>query len=54
MSRYRVEVTGESREVYIVEADSYGEASEKWSEGRLLVSEASSMEVQTVTLDTDA
>ena len=44
MATYRVECSGDVREVYIVEADSEAEAVENWHAGTLEYSEASSVE----------
>lgn len=51
MSTYRVNLTGEAYEVVLVEADSPEEAAEKWADGKVLVSENSSMEVECVHLE---
>jgi hypothetical protein len=51
MTGYLVTLTGESREVYYVEADSPEEARERWNEGDLVVQESSSMEVDSVRED---
>jgi hypothetical protein len=45
---YRVNLTGVAEETWQVEADSRAEAASKWAEGKLLVSENSSMEVECV------
>ena len=44
MASYRVEMQGECREIYDVEADSEEEAMANWSSGILWLSEATSME----------
>lgn len=44
MPDYEVEVRGDVREVYIVEADSEADAMTRWHEGELFVSEASNCE----------
>lgn len=51
MTTYLVELRGEVREVYTVEADSPEDARENWDKGDLYVSESSSMEVYTVEED---
>lgn len=51
MPDYRVTLRGESREVYVITADTPEEARERWSEGDLYVSEASGMEVDSVEED---
>lgn len=51
MADYLVTMTGESREVYAVTADSEEEARANWQEGHLVVQESSSMEVDDVRLD---
>lgn len=48
---YLVEMHGESREVYEIEASSAEEAREKWFEGSLVVQESSSMEFYSVRED---
>jgi len=47
-AEYEVELLGEVREVYVLRAFSEQDARERWSEGKLLVSEASSMEIESV------
>lgn len=44
MAQYRVEVTGEVRELYVVEADSPEEAMANWHLGTHVLSEAQTME----------
>jgi hypothetical protein len=51
MAQYRVECTGDVREVYIVDADSPEEAMENWHAGHLYVSEASGVEPVSAELD---
>lgn len=51
MAYYLVELRGESREVYSVEADSVEEAREKWEDGTLEIQESSSVEVYSVRED---
>jgi hypothetical protein len=51
MAEYIVEMRGECREVYIVEADSEAEARENWMNGSLQVQEGSSMEIYDVRED---
>ncbi len=51
MNVYLVETIGEAREVYAVEAESEQDARENWMHGSLQVSEASGMEVESVSLD---
>lgn len=53
MTSYRVELTGEYREVYIVEADSADEARDNWMNGDLLIGEAFGMDVDSVQEDDD-
>jgi hypothetical protein len=48
---YLVELRGEVREVYTVEADSEEEAREIWADGILEISEAYGMGVESVRLD---
>jgi hypothetical protein len=48
MSLYKVEMRGESREVYYVDADSPEDAAENWHTGQLDVTECYGMEVYTV------
>lgn len=49
MALYRVELRGESREVYYVDADSPDDARENWHTGQLDVSECYGMGVESVT-----
>lgn len=51
MAQYRVIMTGESRETYIVEADSPDEAARAWSTGWLASTEAFGMDVVSVEED---
>jgi hypothetical protein len=51
VTTYRVELRGEVRELYSVEADNPEEARERWYEGDLFLSEASGMEVYSVEED---
>jgi hypothetical protein len=51
MTTYRVELRGDVREVYTIEADSPEDAAARWQEGDLYLSEASGMEVHSVTED---
>ena len=44
-----VELRGDVRELYLVEADSAEEAKKRWSEAPLYLSESSSMEIYSVT-----
>lgn len=53
MAQYLVELTGDCREVYVVEADSEQEARENWVNGWHQVTEAQGMEVVSVRLDDD-
>ena len=46
-----VELAGESREVYVVDAETEAEARERWADGALIVSEASGMGVVSVRED---
>jgi hypothetical protein len=45
MATYRVECSGTVRELYVVEADSPEEAMAKWTDGALVLSEASTSPV---------
>lgn len=49
MTQYAVEMRGESREVYIVEADSPEGAAENWMNGDLYISEVYGGDVVSVT-----
>jgi hypothetical protein len=51
MTTYRVELRGDVREVYTIEADSAEDAAARWHEGDLYLSEASGMEVLSVEVD---
>ena len=51
--QYLVEMQGEVREVYAVEADSPEDAAERWMDGYLFVSESMGTEVFSVTVDPD-
>lgn len=51
LRQYVVELTGDCREVYIVEAQSEQEARENWMNGHHQVTEAYNMEVASVRLD---
>ena len=51
MTQYSVEMRGEGREVYIVEAESAEEARANWFDGFLQVSEIYGCEVYAVTKD---
>ena len=53
MSLYRVELRGESREVYYVDADSPEDAYENWHTGHLELTECYGMEVDSVTEEDD-
>lgn len=44
MRDYEIEMHGDVREVYLVQAESEEQARENWSEGHLVLSEATSME----------
>ena len=48
MATYRVEMHGDVREVYDVEADSEEEARENWADGCFIISESQGMEIFTV------
>ncbi len=48
---WTVEMRGECRELYAVEAETPEEARERWMDGRLTLSEASSMDVYAVRED---
>lgn len=49
--QYTVELHGEVREVYTVNAKSEEDARANWTKGHLFISEASGMEVTSVELD---
>jgi hypothetical protein len=49
MTTYRVELRGDARELFTVEADSPEEAARRWHEGDSFLLEASGMEVVSVT-----
>ncbi len=51
MKTYRVELCGESREFYAVEAESPEDARENWHNGRLYLSECYGMDVASVEED---
>jgi hypothetical protein len=51
MTTYKVELRGEARELFTVEADSPEKAAEKWADGESYLLEASSMEVYSVEED---
>ena len=53
MSLYKVELRGESREVYYVEADSPEAAAENWHTGQIDLTECYGMEVEKVTQEED-
>ena len=53
MAGYVVELEGECREVYIVEADSEQEARDNWTTGWHQITEAQGMEVVSARLDDD-
>lgn len=48
MATYRIEMHGDCREVYDIEADSEEEARENWADGHLVVMESQGMEIYTV------
>lgn len=48
MPLYEIEMHGDVREVYLIEADTEEYARENWSEGELVLSEASSMECYSI------
>jgi hypothetical protein len=54
MKTYLVEMHGESREVYYVQAETEEDARENWMEGDLMVQESSSMEIYSVREDPDS
>jgi hypothetical protein len=45
MAIYEIELLGEAREVYQVEADSEEQARARWADGHLVVSEAYGMSI---------
>ena len=51
MKGYLVELRGESREVYYVEADNEDEARDLWSTGDLQVQECYGMEIESIRED---
>ena len=51
--QYVVELIGESRELYIVEAENEDDARANWSTGWLQLTESIGMDVQSVRLDDD-
>jgi hypothetical protein len=51
MPTYLVELRGDAREVYAVEADDPADAPEKWHTGTLVISEASGMDVESIRLN---
>lgn len=53
MATYYVEMTGEAREVYAVEADSEDEAMENWASGEHVITEAYGMEPVSARLESD-
>lgn len=48
MARFEVELRGDSREVYEVEAESEEQARQCWHEGELILSEVFGMGVESV------
>lgn len=50
---YEVEMTGDCREVYQVEADSEEEAMENWASGTHVITEAQGMEAVSASLVED-
>jgi hypothetical protein len=50
MAWFKVELRGECREVYEVEADSEEEAMSYWAEGHHVITEAEGMEVVSATM----
>lgn len=53
MKQYLVELRGECREVYVVDAESEQEARDNWMNGHHQITEAEGMEVVGVRLDFD-
>ena len=53
VTQYVVELHGQSREVYVVEAESESEARENWMYGHHSLTEAFGMEVTSVRRDDD-
>lgn len=53
MAQYRVEMTGEVREVYLVEADSEQDAMNRWMDGECLVQETLGAEPVSARLEDD-
>lgn len=51
MPEYTVEVHGEVRELYTVQAESVADAKDRWTEGDLFLSESSGCWVYDVTKD---
>ena len=50
-TQWTVELRGECREVYVVDADTENEARENWFNGFHQITEAFGMEVESVTRD---
>lgn len=53
MATFRVECTGDVREVYLVEADSEEQAMADWAKGTCIVQESSSVEPVSARLEDD-
>jgi hypothetical protein len=51
MPTYRVELRGDARELFTIEASSPEDAAERWHEGDSYLLEASGMEVVSVEVD---
>jgi len=51
MTLYRVELRGESREVFVVEAASAEEAAEHWERGDSVLTELYGMDVASVSIE---
>lgn len=51
MAQYLVELRGEAREVYVVEAESEDDARENWQQGTLDLTECYGMGVESVRED---
>ena len=53
MKEFMVEMHGDVREIYVVTAETAEEAAENWSSGHLYLSESSSLELYSVTEETE-
>ena len=53
MKEFMVEMHGDVREIYVVQAETAEEAAENWATGDMYLSESSSLELYSVTEDND-